>query len=146
VKSFLAVIILIFPIVCFSKTVSSPNDSTMNISKIDTASGITPEEQIYTYVEEMPLFPGGVEAMTNFIYDNLRYPAGESDISGKIHISFIVTSVGGIADVKIVKGLSPGLNGEAVRVVASMPKWTPGKQNGKPVAVKICIPIEFKLQ
>lgn len=105
------------------------------------------EAEIFTYVEEMPSFPGGPEEMFRFFSSNIQYPeiAKRAGVEGKIFVSFVVTRNGAIRDVAVVKGIGAGCDEEAVRVVKTMPNWNPGKQNGNPVSVRVSIPIIFKL-
>lgn len=108
-----------------------------------------PKEEIFTFVEQPPTFPGGDEALNKYLSNNIRYPhlATENGIFGTIFVSFVVDSEGQIKDVKTVgapKG--GGLEEEAIRVVKKMPKWKPGKQNGRQVSVQFNLPIRFTLQ
>lgn len=107
-----------------------------------------PQEKPFTTVEQMPTFPGGEAEMQKYIANNLKYPvsAQENSIQGRVTIRFVVTASGEISDVKVLKGIDPACDREAVRVVKSMPKWIPGKQNGRQVAVYFTLPIVFKLQ
>ena len=102
---------------------------------------------VYDVVEVMPQFPGGQIAMMKYIMENMKYPeqAMKEGIQGRVTVRFIVEKDGSISDVKPVLSVHPLLNKEAVRVVKSMPKWTPGKQNGKPVRVRFNLPVMFKL-
>lgn len=105
--------------------------------------------EIFTFVEVPPKFPGGDPALAKFLSSNIRYPhaATEKGTQGTIFISFIVKADGSIADVKTVgKPKGDGLEEEGVRVVEAMPKWTPGRQNGKHVNVQYNLPIRFTLQ
>ncbi|MDF1673998.1 MAG: energy transducer TonB [Vicingaceae bacterium] len=100
------------------------------------------------FVETMPDFPGGEQAMMKFIIKNIEYPtiAQENGISGKVFIRFVVDKDGSITDVKTVRGISSELDNEAIRVIKMMPKWTPGTQLGKPVRVMFTLPINFTLK
>jgi TonB family protein len=100
------------------------------------------ENKVYTYVEQMPEFPGGREAMMKHIQSNVRYPP-RADVSGKVFVSFVVKTDGSVGNVKVVKGIEPSCDEEAVRVINSMPTWTPGKQNGRTVAVSYTVPVTF---
>ena len=102
---------------------------------------------LFSVVEVMPQYPGGQIAMMKYIMENMKYPeqAMKEGIQGRVAVSFIVEKDGSISDVKPVLSVHPLLNKEAVRVVKSMPKWSPGKQNGKPVRVQLIVPIMFKL-
>lgn len=104
-------------------------------------------EEIFTFVEEYPAFPGGDRALKEYIVNNIKYPevARQSGITGIVYVQFVVEKDGSISDVKVVRGIGGGCDEEAVRVVKSMPKWKPGKQRGQPVRVYFTLPIEFKL-
>jgi protein TonB len=104
-------------------------------------------EEIFTFVEEYPEFPGGDKALKEYIVNNIRYPevARQSGISGIVYVQFVVEKDGSISDVKVLRGIGGGCDEEAMRVVKSMPKWKPGKQRGQPVRVYFTLPIEFKL-
>ncbi|MBB6613144.1 TonB family protein [Pontibacter sp. Tf4] len=106
-----------------------------------------PVERPYEYVEQMPGFPGGQAAMEKYLASNLKYPkdALENKLEGLIVVSFVVGKAGELTDIKVLKGLSESTNTEAMRVVQSMPAWSPGKQNGRVVLVRNVIPIVFKL-
>ena len=107
-----------------------------------------PEEQkIHVVVEKMPEFPGGNEAMSRWLSKNIKYPliAQENNIQGRVVCQFVVNSDGKIVDVQVVRGVEASLDAEAVRVIKSMPAWTPGRQGGKNVRVKYTLPIRFKL-
>lgn len=105
-------------------------------------------DMVFDVVEVMPQFPGGQIAMLQYIMKNIKYPeqAMKEGIQGRVAVRFIVEKDGSISDVKPVLSVHPLLNKEAVRVVKSMPKWTPGKQNGKPVRVRFNLPVMFKLK
>ena len=103
------------------------------------------EEEPYSMVEQMPQFPDGTKALMEYISKNLRYPedAKRDKIEGRVIARFTVKKDGSIADVEILRGVSPSLDAEAIRVLSGMPKWQPGMQNGKAVDVKYTIPIAF---
>lgn len=105
-------------------------------------------QQIFTVVEEMPQFPGGDGELLKFISKSIKYPviAQENGIQGRVVCSFVVNRDGSIVDAEVVRGVDPSLDKEALRVINTMPKWTPGKQRGKPVRVKYTVPITFRLQ
>ena len=106
------------------------------------------KDNVFMVVEEMPKYPGGNQAMFKYLGENIKYPASaqESSIQGRVICSFIVNVDGSIADTKIVRGIEPDLDAEAIRVINAMPTWVPGKQSGKLVRVKYTLPITFKLQ
>lgn len=106
------------------------------------------EQRIFLVVEDMPLFPGGEAAMYKFIGKNIEYPrmAKESGISGRVFVTFVVERDGKVTDVQVLRGIGGGCDEEAVRVIQAMPRWSPGKQRGKPVRVQYRMPIKFTLQ
>jgi protein TonB len=106
------------------------------------------EEEIFTIVEKMPEFPGGIEALFSYLGENIKYPdmAKDAHIEGKVYITFVVDKDGSIAGVKVLRGIGGGCDEEAIRVVKSMPKWYPGQQRGKSVRVQYNLPINFILK
>lgn len=108
------------------------------------------EEEVFYIVEDMPTFNGGEPAIEfrKYIAQNLKYPdiAAENGISGRVIVQFAVNSKGRVVEAKVVAGVDPALDKEAVRVVMSSPAWAPGKQRGKPVKVLFTFPINFVLQ
>ncbi|MBU1009757.1 MAG: energy transducer TonB [Bacteroidetes bacterium] len=108
----------------------------------------TTHKEVFTLVEEMPEFPGGPEMMFNFIGQNIHYPkeARENGIQGRVFVNFVVEYDGSVSSVKVLRGIGGGCDEEAARVIASMPRWKPGKQGGKAVAVMVNSPISFRLQ
>lgn len=106
------------------------------------------EEKVFDVVEQMPSFPGGDAALFEYLSKNIRYPAiaEENGVQGRVIITFVVERDGHITDVKVIKSVDPSLDKEARRVVSSMPKWIPGKQNGSAVRVKYTVPVTFRLQ
>ena len=112
-----------------------------------TAKQTADPNMVYSVAQKMPVFPGGNDAFGKYLEKNLRYPkkAKDKKIQGKVYVSMIVEKDGSVKNVKIERGVSPELNAEAVRVVSSFPKFTPGQQNGKTVRVYSMVPIEFSL-
>jgi len=106
------------------------------------------ETKVFDVVEQMPEFPGGQGALFEYLSKNIKYPvvAEENGIQGRVIVTFVVERDGSITDVKVVKSVDPSLDKEAQRVVRSMPKWIPGKQNGSAVRVKFTVPVTFRLQ
>jgi len=109
--------------------------------------GPADEQEIFKVVESMPGFPGGEAALYTFLANNMKYPemAKAAGISGKVYITFVVETDGSITDVKILRGIGGGCDEEAVRVIQSMPSWTPGKQRNMPVRVQYVLDIKFTL-
>ncbi len=103
--------------------------------------------QVFTFVDDLPQFPGGDKALMAFLQQSIRYPAMErdNDIQGKVLLRFTVMEDGSVGDIQIIHPVSPGLDKEAVRVVKMMPKFKPGLSNGKPVKVYFNLPIIYKL-
>ena len=109
-----------------------------------------PEEthdDVFMVVEEMPEFPGGTMALLEYLRSNIKYPkeCRDNNIQGRVLVSFIVGKDGKITNPEIVLGVDPALDAEAMKVVAAMPEWKPGTQNGEKVRVQYTIPINFRL-
>ena len=106
------------------------------------------ETKVFDVVEQMPSFPGGDAELMKFLSTHIKYPvvAEENGIQGRVIATFVVERDGSISDVKVIKSVDPSLDKEAIRVLKSMPKWIPGKQNGSAVRVKYTVPVTFKLQ
>ena len=106
------------------------------------------ETKVFDVVEQMPSFPGGPSALMQYLSSNIKYPvvAEENGVQGRVVCTFVVERDGSITDVRVIQSVDPSLDKEAVRVVKSMPKWIPGKQNGSAVRVKYTVPVTFRLQ
>ena len=106
------------------------------------------ENKVFDIVEQQPLFPGGPAALMKYLSENTKYPvvAQENGVQGRVTVQFVVEKDGSISDVHVLRGVDPSLDREAVRVVKSMPRWTPGKQNGINVRVNYRVPVLFRLQ
>ena len=104
--------------------------------------------KVFDVVEEMPSFPGGNGALMSYLASNIKYPvvAQENGVQGRVIVSFVVERDGSISDVRVARSVDPSLDREAQRVVKSMPRWKPGKQNGSAVRVKYTVPVVFRLQ
>lgn len=124
------------------KTVGSVPQDTV---KADGLQG--KNSTVYDMVEQAPAFPGGPQAMMQFIKDNLKYPqiAKENGIQGRVILQFVVDETGQVTDPKVIRSIDPSLDLEAIRIVKAMPRWTPGMQDGKAVAVKYTFPVMFSL-
>ena len=105
-------------------------------------------EPIFMSVEQMPQFPGGDEALLKYLSSHINYPpmAAENNIQGRVVVQFVVDKTGRVGEVKLIRGVDKNLDNEAVRVCKSLPKFTPGRQNGQPVSVWYTLPVTFKLQ
>lgn len=106
------------------------------------------ENKVFDIVEQQPLFPGGPAALMKYLSENTKYPvvAQENGVQGRVTVQFVVEKDGSISDVHVLRGVDPSLDKEAVRVVKSMPRWTPGRQNGITVRVNYRVPVLFRLQ
>jgi TonB family protein len=141
-----------------------PSCASRRIRKSGTETGITPppspppppnapsssgqnEEIPFVVVEEMPMFPGGDSALLEFITTKTVYPqdAKEKGIQGRVIVRFCVNATGSVDRVTVLKGITPELDKEAVRVISSLPKFSPGRQGGKPVPVWYMAPVSFTL-
>ena len=105
------------------------------------------KDKIFLSVEQNPEFAGGMNALLKFLQKNLRYPtpAVNANVMGKVYMQFVVGQDGNISKVDVLKGIGFGCDEEAQRVVKLMPKWSPGRQSGRAVAVKFTLPISFQL-
>lgn len=101
---------------------------------------------VYDVVEHLPSFPGGTQALMPWISEHLQYPdaAKKAGIKGRVIVTFVVKSDGSITDARVIRSVDPSLDAEALRLINSMPKWTPGVQEGKAVDVKYAVPIKFE--
>ena len=120
----------------------------VNDKQLSSNTSQESQEKVYDVVEEMPSFPGGQSALMQYLGNNIQYPieAQENGVQGRVIISFVVENDGGISHVKVAISADPALDREAMRVVESMPKWIPGKQNGECVRVKYSVPVVFRLK
>ena len=107
-----------------------------------------PTDKVYQVVEQMPTFKGGDAALMKYLSENIKYPeaAEKAGEQGRVVVSFTVEKDGAVADVKVVRSVTPTLDAEAVRVIKAMPKWVSGKQDGQLVRVRYNVPVSFKLQ
>lgn len=104
-------------------------------------------QKVFDTVEQMPEYPGGMQAMIEFLQTNMKYPedAAKQKVEGRVMVQFIVETDGSISDVHVAKQVFPSLDAEAIRVVKAMPNWTPGKEKGRVVRVKYLLPIVFRM-
>lgn len=125
-------------------SVSAPNDA---VSGKEESKQIKSGE-VFTVVEQNPEFPGGLKELGGYIGKNIRYPAAarRANVEGKVFVQFVVGEDGDIRDPKVLKGIGFGCDEEALRVTLNMPRWNPGRQNGKAVAVQYNLPISFVLE
>ena len=120
------------------KAINITDDSTMNNKP-------QKENKIFYAVEEIPEFPGGIKALRKYIATHIVYPeiAKKNGITGKVYVQFIINEKGKIEQVKVVRGVDPSIDKEAIRIIKNLPTWEPGKQGGKPVKVTFTLPINF---
>jgi len=129
-----------------TETHEGKDDAPAVVEPVITSAPIV-ESKVFQVVEQMPEFPGGEEALMKFIQNNINYPdmERENDIQGRVVVGFVVNEDGSLSDIAVKKGVSSGIDKEAVRVVRKLPNFKPGKQQGKSVRVSYVLPIMFKL-
>ena len=130
---------------------AQPSKEKVNVESThsaETKPREAPSDRILDDVDQMPEFPGGNAALVEYLSTNVEYPAValENGVQGRVMVSFVVERDGSLSDVRVLRSVDPLLDKEALRVVRSMPKWTPGMMDGSPVRVKYTIPITFRLQ
>lgn len=105
-------------------------------------------KKVYESVEQMPEFPGGIAAMMRYLSENIKYPpeAAKNNIEGRVVLQFVIDETGQVGDIQVARPVSEELDAEAVRVVKTLPKFEPGRQDGEAVSVWYTLPINFKLQ
>ena len=123
---------------------NAQNTDTANVSEYQSDSD---SSKIFNVVEEPPEFPGGEMESHRYLAENINYPelAREKGIQGTVFVTFVVLENGSIGHVQILRGIGGGCDQEVIRIVKEMPKWKPGKMDGKPVKVKFNMPIRFSL-
>jgi len=139
--------ITLAPVGLLDSVTNKPVDDVIEpVEEPDPVVSVEPEPGIW--IEEMPQFPGGDEALLRFIYDNVKYPdeAADNNIEGRVVVRFVVSADGSVKRAEIVKGVHPVLDSEALRVVSLMPRWKPGRQNGTPAPVWFSVPVKFELK
>lgn len=129
--------------IVFSNATMAQTNSGDSAHKIESDS-----ERIYDIVEQMPSFPGGNQALYQYISSHIKYPAilAEAGTQGRVIVTFVVEPDGSLTNVKVSKSVDAALDKEALRLVSSMPRWIPGKQNGKAIRVKYSVPVSFRLK
>ena len=145
-KLFIILTVFFFSVVIFAQKAEMSDYEKYRLEK--EAKEYPPNEKVWMTVEEMPTFNGEVsKEFRKWISLNVEYPLQsiENDIQGKVIVSFVVNSYGNVVNAKIEKSIDRYLDAEAIRVVESSPKWSPGKQDGKPVSVQFTFPISFVL-
>ncbi len=129
--------------------IEARRNTRIEMTRFDVAEEVEASEEIFFIVEDMPLFNGKEHgAFREWIAANLKYPqiAAENGIQGRVFVQFVVNSEGRITGAEVVRGVDPSLDQEALRIIMGSPRWTPGKQRGKPVNVRFTFPINFVLQ
>ena len=126
------------------------NDSTFQVVKDELYRSLLDQavnDTVFDIVDEMPEFPGGIDAMTGFVASNIKYPQDAIDEGkeGRVFVSFVVEKDGWVSNVKVLKGVCESIDEEAARVVRGMPRWKPGMKDGKPARVSFQLPVTFKL-
>ncbi len=119
--------------------VASAQDKTIGFFNEDL------NDSVYLLVDKMPQFPGGEEALRSFVANNLQYPIAQCDYEGKVYIGFVINENGKVVYPKVIRSVDPLLDKEAIRVVKTIPDWTPGELNGKKVKVWYTIPVNFTM-
>lgn len=134
-----------------TEPVNAENNSSKAMQPVeparDAVQAISGDTTVYKVVEVMPEYPGGTNALMDFIAKNMHYPEQmEKDgIQGRVIVKFVVTQDGSLRDIEVVSSLHPEADAEAIRVIKAMPKWTPGKQKGKAVNVQYTVPLTFRI-
>ena len=129
-------------------TMQSPVAVERNAEAQVTNESNPQSETIYKSVEQMPMFPGGEVELIKYLSQNIQYPpeAAKNNVQGRVILQFVVDKTGHVGEVKILRSVSEELDAEAVRVVKTLPKFEPGRQDGKPVAVWYTLPVSFNIR
>lgn len=137
----------LFTLVTICIAIASPLYTQTTIPGDTLNDSISTSYKVYDFAEVMPTFPGGTESLYSYFSKNIQYPkkARKNGIEGTVYVSYVVEGDGSISNVNILRGIGGGCDEEAYRVVKEMPKWNPGMQDGKPVAVEYKVPIKFTL-
>lgn len=156
--SFLLIFTILSFTSCQSKKPQPQKNETKNETNNQNWDNVTGDDHpdvkpnwdtdVYDVVEQMPVFPGGDEKLLEFISKQLKYPAiaKENGVQGTVIVRFVVTSTGKVEKSEVLRSLDRACDKEAIRVIASLPRWIPGKQNGVNVASYYTLPIKFKMQ
>jgi protein TonB len=148
-KKLLLSFILLSLVVCAKAQTTNPPDvpdldklEVKDTTRVDKTPG-----HVFTSIEMAPRYPGGTTAFFRYIGLNLRYPKNnlKNKIEGKVTIAFVVDTDGSLTQIKVLNGVSPDIDAEAIRLIKNSPKWIPGIQNGRPVRVPYSVIIDFKL-
>ena len=141
-----AVLALILLVVVFVPARANAQDKKEKTTQ--THKDTTTDDKVYEVCEQMPIFEGGDAALLKYLGENLKYPDNTKDrgVQGRLVIGFIVEKDGSLTDVKVLRPMDIDLDAEVLRLVKGMPKWIPGRQNGKRVRVRYLLPIHICLQ
>ena len=142
----LAISALVLLVVVFAP--AGANAQNKKVNKAQTHKDTTTDDKVYDVCEQMPIFEGGDAALLKYLRENLKYPDNTKDrgVQGRLVIGFIVEKDGSLTDVKVLRPVDIDLDAEVLRLVRGMPKWIPGRQNGKRVRVRHLLPIHICLQ
>ncbi|MEI6434621.1 MAG: M56 family metallopeptidase [Bacteroidota bacterium] len=135
------------PAIALSDPVPVIQDNPKQKSQVKFVAPVVKDKEVYTVVEKKPSYQGGEQGYQKFLVENIKYPeaAIKNSVTGTVYVTFVIEKDGAVTDVKVLKGIGSGCDEEAVRVVKMMPKWIPGEDKGKPVAVQFNLPIKFAL-
>ena len=139
------------PVVTRADTLPGPDPVIQDKQKQETqvkyVAPVVQGKEVFTVVEKQPSYPGGQDGYTKFLIANIKYPeeALKKAVTGTVYVTFVIEKDGAVTNVKVLRGIGSGCDEEAARVVKMMPKWNPGEQKGKPVAVQYNLPIKFNL-
>lgn len=141
-------IMLLAGVFSFPAFIPEASAQTCRVSSGVSADGHISYKEVYEfdYVEEKPQFPGGGTSLVNYINEHRRYPAKAYavGIEGRVTCSFVVNADGTVSNITVIRGVEPSLNREAVRILSSMPLWTPGKLEGQSVPVRVICAVPFR--
>ncbi|GGG46427.1 TonB family protein [Hymenobacter sp. 5516J-16] len=136
-----------------NETVKGNTDNPADLAGLEPGEGTKAVEEVvetkpYTYVEQMPVFPGGQEALLQYIAKNIKYPAMalRNQVEGRVFIKFVVGPDGAVTNAEVQKGIGAGCDEESLRVIKNLPRFTPGKQNGRAVSVYYTVPVTFAIK
>ena len=138
---------LTIALMAMNSSVIRANVQKEEVREAQTVKKAAPDNKVYEVCEQMPSYVGGQPALMKYLIENVRYPkaAVEAKQQGRVVVQFVVEKDGAVSSVKLLKSVTPLLDAEAIRVVKAMPKWNPGKKDGKLVRVRYALPVSFRL-
>ena len=138
---------LAIALLAMNSTAMRANVQKGEVREAQTVKKPAPDNKVYEVCEQMPSYVGGQPALMKYLIENVRYPkaAVEAKQQGRVVVQFVVEKDGAVSSVKLLRSVTPLLNAEAIRVVKAMPKWNPGKKDGKLVRVRYALPVSFRL-